>query len=212
MAMRLCFVLFAFFLLTGCAAMLEPPSDIQRAVDYLRQDVQKLTKQQEELAKKIDNLSQTSQKQIEAKESTPVETISVEDAGNLSSDPSSLYEKAMKLMKEGKYEDAETAFAQFVRDFPQSDLADNAQYWMGECLYSEKKYKEAKETFEGVLEHFPFGNKVPDAMYKAALCAGQLGDNKERVEILKEVKENYPFSDAAEKAEKLLKEIESQNN
>lgn len=212
MATRLCFVLFALFLLTGCAAMLEPPSDIQRSVDYLRQDVQKLTKQQEELAKKIDNLSQTSQKQIEAKESTPVETISVEDAGNLSSDPSSLYEKAMNLMKEGKYEDAETAFAQFVRDFPQSDLADNAQYWMGECLYSEKKYKEAKETFEGVLEHFPFGNKVPDAMYKAALCAGQMGDNKERVEILKEVKENYPFSDAAEKAEKLLKEIETLNN
>jgi len=213
MAIRLSVVFVVLFLLTGCAAMLEPPSDIQRSVDHLRQDVQQLTKQQEELAKKIDNLSQkNSQKPSEAEKTTPIETISVEDSSNLSLDPSSLYEKAMKLMKEGKYEEAEGAFAQFVRDFPQSDLADNAQYWMGECLYSEKKYKEAKETFEGVLEHFPFGNKVPDAMYKAALCAGQLGDNKERVEILKEVKENYPFSDAAEKAEKLLKEIETLNN
>lgn len=212
MAIRTIVVLIALFLFMGCAAMLEPPSDIQRSVDHLSQDIQKLTKQQEELTKKIDALSNNEfSKKREEKPSMP-EKIAIEDSANLSSDPASLYEKGMQSMKEGKYEEAEITFARFVSDFPQSDLADNAQYWLGECLYSEKKYKEAKETFEGVAEHFPFGNKVPDAMFKAALCAGQLNDNKERVKILKEIKENYPFSDAAEKADKLLKEIESANN
>ncbi len=56
--------------------------------------------------------------------------------------------------------------------FPQSDLADNAQYWIGECFYSQKKFQEAKEGFAAVAEHFPFGNKVPDALYKEASVQG----------------------------------------
>ncbi len=213
MVIRLTLLIATLIFFAGCASMLEPPSEIQRSVDRLSQDVQQLTRQQEELARKIDALTKSEiSRSNEIEKNVDLEKIAIEDSGNLSSDPATLYEKGLQLMKEGKLEEAETSFAQFVRDFPQSDLADNAQYWLGECLYSEKKYKEAKETFEGVVEHFPFGNKVPDAMYKTALCAGQLGDNKKRVEILKEVKENYPFSDAAEKAEKLLKEIETINN
>lgn len=209
MTIRLMVLSVLMSLLTGCAAMLEPPSDIQRSIDRLRNDIQNLTKQQEELTKKIDDLAAKTYSKQSQEKRIVLENINVEDSSNLSSQTSSLYEEGLRLMKEGNYQDAEINFAKFIKEYPQNELADNAQYWMGECFYSEKKYKEAKETFEGVTEHFPFGNKVPDALFKIALCEGHLGNNKARLEILKEIIENYPLSDAAEKADKLLKEIES---
>lgn len=209
MTIRLILISVVIFLLFGCAAMLEPPSDIQRSVDWLRSDIQNLIKQQEELTKKINDLvAKNVSKQVEERR-VILENINIDDSSNLSSQTASSYENGIQLMKDRNYEEAILNFAKFIKEYPQSDLADNAQYWIGECFYSEKKYKEAKETFEGVAEHFPFGNKVPDALFKIALCEGNLGNNKERVEILKEIIENYPLSDAAEKADKLLKEIES---
>lgn len=195
----------------GCAAMLEPPADIQRSVDYLRQDIQKLEKQQAELAKKIDELNAG---RGGAVAETPAEIpqaehrLAIEDSGNLSQDPGEIYNRAMDFMKNGKIEEAERAFADFIVKFPQSDLADNAQYWIGECFYSQKNFQEAKDGFQAVAEHFPFGNKVPDAVYKEALCAGALGKTEERTTLLKQLVENYPYSEASAKAEDLLSQIE----
>jgi tol-pal system protein YbgF len=219
-AIRLTFVCLMAVSFLGCSAMLEPPSDIQRSVDYLRQDIQKLAKEQEALSKKLDELSvkpalaaaQPSVLQPQDAEPLKVEEAAArpaaEDPGNLSQDPGAIYNKAMDFMKNGRADEAERAFADFIVKFPQSDLADNAQYWIGECFYSQKKFQEAKEGFSAVLEHFPFGNKVPDAIYKAALCAGELGSKEERVSLLKQLVENYPYSDASQKAESLLSAIE----
>lgn len=194
----------------GCAAMLEPPADIQRSVDYLRQDIQSLQKEQAELAKKIEALtSQGASAAADAPAEMPqsAQRLTIEDSGNLSQDPGEIYNRAMDFMKGGKTEDAERAFADFIVKFPQSDLADNAQYWIGECFYSQKKFQEAKDGFAAVAEHFPFGNKVPDAIYKEALCAGALGKMEERTTLLKQLVENYPYSEASAKAEDLLSQI-----
>jgi len=199
----------------GCAALLEPPADIQRSVDYLRQDIQKLQKEQESLARKIDELSEKQVgKAFEAPAEVPAQPqkLSIEDSGNLSQDPGQLYNTGMEYMKAGKREEAEKAFADFILKFPQSDLADNAQYWIGECFYSQKKFQEAKEGFNAVVEHFPFGNKVPDALYKEALCAGELGGKEERKTLLKQLVENYPYSEAAGKAEELLSQIDKSSS
>jgi tol-pal system protein YbgF len=205
---------FAFFIMMsflGCAALLEPPSDIQRSVDYLRQDIRKLAEEQKALSKKIDSLAdgQSGESAEPAvKEPVPSTLLNVDDSANLSQDPGDLYNKAMNFMKNSKTEDAERAFADFIVKFPQSDLADNAQYWIGECFYSQKKFQEAREGFSAVQQHFPFGNKVPDAIYKEALCAGELGKIDERTALLKQLIENYPYSEASLKAESLLSQIE----
>lgn len=205
-------VLFVSILaLSGCAAMLEPPSDIQRSVDYLRQDVKKLSEGQEAMSKKIDLLMERSESRQNLPSGARDEKIaefSVDDSSNLSQGPNELYNRAMNLMKSAGKEEAEKAFADFIVKFPQSDLSDNAQYWIGECFYSQKNFQPAKEAFRGVIEHFPFGNKVPDALYKEALCAGELGEAEERTSLLKQILENYPYSEAAEKAESLLENIE----
>jgi len=156
-------LLIPLLMLFGCSAMIEPRSDIQRSVDYLRQDVEKLTKQQEELTRKVNELTSKSSQQetVASPAIIPSEKLAIDDSSNLQKESSTLYDKGMELMKQGKFDEARELFAKFINEYPQSELADNAQYWMGECFYSQKRFEEAKETFEGVSEHFPFGNKVP---------------------------------------------------
>ncbi len=132
------------------------------------------------------------------------ESTGERDTANMASDPASRYKKAFGLMEAGKYQAAETAFADFVSKFPQSDLADNAQYWIGECLYAQGHYEDAQAAFKAVSDHFPFGNKVPDALYKQAMCEQKLNRKDEAKKTLEKLRDYYPYSEAAAKAKKLL--------
>lgn len=198
----------------GCAAVTGSNDELTRRVDYLRQDVEALTKQQQALTAQIEQLQGKLGAIPEAvplppakagTESLPVEAPQASpaaEAENLSSDPSSLYKKGLDLMGRNEYRQAQAAFADFIVQFPESDLADNAQYWIGECFYSEKNFKDARDAFQAVSDHFPFGNKVPDALYKQGLCERQLGQDDQAKATLKKLAEEFPGSEAAGKAGK----------
>jgi|YelNatPaOPRAMG01_1025707.scaffolds.fasta_scaffold00905_5 tol-pal system protein YbgF len=194
----------------ACSSLVGPGDDLSRRVDYLRQDIQDLTAQQKQLVKEVEALrAQAGPAPAQAAAPAPAAAVPSEEASrrveiqNLAADPASLYKTAFDLMEARKYTEAERNFADFIRRFPQSDLADNAQYWIGECLYSEKNYQEAEKAFEAVSEHFPFGNKVPDAMYKQAVCQIQLGQKLQAEATIRKLTENFPDSDAAAKAKSL---------
>lgn len=206
----------------ACSSMLQPQDDLSRKVDYLRADVEKLAKQQEQLLAEVRALQGGAPPAPAAPATAPspaAPTLTVEEltpppappaaleSGQLSGDPAAVYQKAYDLLASGRYTESQTAFAQFIRTYPQSDLADNAQYWIGEGFYVQKAFADAKGAFQGVLDHFPFGNKVPDALYKRALCEGELGDKAAERETLRGLVEQYPFSDASVKARDLLKKL-----
>jgi tol-pal system protein YbgF len=196
-------------LLAACSAMTGDNDELTRRVDYLRQDVEALTKQQKVLTDEIQRLQGVSGTPGQettspapavapARTQTEAENPAVE-VQNLASDSSAIYKSGLDLMGEGKYTEAQGAFADFIRKFPQSDLADNAQYWIGECFYSQKNFKEAEVAFKSVRDHFPFGNKVPDAIYKEALCQRQMGEEEKAKATLKQLVADYPDSEAAAK-------------
>ena len=91
-----------------------------------------------------------------------------------------------------QYPRRRAAFASYIAKYPQSDLADNAQYWIGECFYSQKDFKAPRRRFKAVADHFPFGNKVPDALYKEALCERQLGQEDAAKATLGKLLEQFP--------------------
>jgi len=201
----------------GCAAVTGTNDELTRRVDYLRQDVEALTKQQQALTAEIEKLQGKLGSAPEAApvppalpakaemESLPVETPTAPSAAetqDLAADPSALYKRGLDLMGQGQYTQAQVAFADFIVQFPESDLADNAQYWIGECFYSEKNFKDARDAFKAVSDHFPFGNKVPDALYKQGLCERQLGQEDQAKATLKKLAEEFPGSEAAVKAGK----------
>ncbi len=119
----------------------------------------------------------------------------------------SAYRAAQADLGAGRYQEAEGAFRDIVKHYPRHDLADNAQYWIGETYYARKDYGAAVREFEAVVTRWPSGNKAPDAMLKLGFSLGQLGEADKARSVLRQVKEHYPDTEAAHLADKRLAEL-----
>ena len=81
----------------------------------------------------------------------------------------SRYNHAYGVYKSGAYHQAMTEFQSFIRAYPNSEYADNAQFWIGECLLKKGDEAGAKQAFGKVIQNYPTGNKVQDAQTKLRL-------------------------------------------
>lgn len=116
------------------------------------------------------------------------------------------YQAAYELYRQGRVVEARMAFEAFVSRYPKHSYADNAQYWVGECLYDQKDFEGARRAFLRVLTDHPDGNKVPDAMVKVGLCDRALGRHEDALRMFRTVMLTYPESDAAAVAMRLAGE------
>jgi tol-pal system protein YbgF len=122
--------------------------------------------------------------------------------------PHEMYNAAFTRFNLGQHPEAIELFGQFLAVYPKHDLADNAQYWIGECLYARHEYERAVEEFQRVVDEHPTGNKVPDAFVKRGLALLELDRRAEAIENLQTVIEAYPASDAATYARQRLAELQ----
>lgn len=118
-----------------------------------------------------------------------------------------LYTAAYELFKEAKYEKSREAFESFLKQYPDTEFSDNAQFWVGECYYFEKKYEKAIVEYEKVVKNFPDGNRVPYALLKQGLSFMNLGDNVSSRLLLQQVIKDYPNTSQARIARAKLIEI-----
>jgi tol-pal system protein YbgF len=130
-----------------------------------------------------------------------------EPATKAKTDKESLYGAAYELFKEAKYEKSREAFEGFLKQYPDTDFSDNAQFWIGECYYFEKKYEKAIVEYEKVAKNFPEGNKVPYALLKQGLSFLKLGDKASAKLLLQQVIKDYPNTSQARIARARLLEI-----
>ncbi len=80
------------------------------------------------------------------------------------------YDKAYLELLKGNHDLAAAGFQAYVAQNPESDLADNAQYWIGECHDARGETALAVEAFEAVESRWPGSDKIPDALFKIAGC------------------------------------------
>jgi tol-pal system protein YbgF len=118
-----------------------------------------------------------------------------------------IYNEAYSKLKAGDREEARAKFKKFLEVYPHHELADNAQFWIGESYYREQQYEEAVLAFEEVIKKYPKGNKVPDAMLKEGLALSELGKGKEAKYVLKKLIEKYPRSEPAKIAKSKLEQM-----
>jgi tol-pal system protein YbgF len=116
-----------------------------------------------------------------------------------------LYQQAYTDYTQGRYPLAISGFKELLAADPGSDLADNAQYWIGECLLAQRQYREALEAFDAVLSLYPDSNKLPEATYKKAVALEALGSRADAERELESVIQNYPRTPAARAAEGMLR-------
>ncbi|RKY59742.1 MAG: hypothetical protein DRP94_02610 [Candidatus Latescibacterota bacterium] len=118
----------------------------------------------------------------------------------------SAYKAALQDYRDRKYEQAIGEFSEILAVAPESEWADNAQYWIGECYYGLGNYEQALKEFEKVLS-YPESEKDDDASFKIALCYIKLGDDGRAREALRKFLVDYPESEYVPRALKLLEEL-----
>lgn len=118
-----------------------------------------------------------------------------------------LYEFNLSLYQEGKYEEAIAGFKNFLSKYPKSNLADNAQFWVGECYMSLGKYEQAILAYQDVMKKYSKGNKVPGSMLRQAIAFYEIKDKTSARLLLKKLIKRYPKSKEAAIAKKKLKTI-----
>jgi tol-pal system protein YbgF len=123
-------------------------------------------------------------------------------------DAIALYRKSFAALQAGLHEEAAKGFREFLRSYPGHDLADNSQYWLGECFYDRKDFGQAVREFRRVIERYPNGNKVPDALLKVGFSYLSLGSPEAGRQTLAQLQRSYPRHEAAVLAASRLAELD----
>lgn len=115
------------------------------------------------------------------------------------------YEVALGLFKAGKYKDAAAAFDKFGKNFPETEQAPAAQFWLGNSYYALGDCKQVISSQQKLLAKWPKNSRAPDAMANIANCQAELGQKAESQKTLKDLVARYPDSKAAGAAKQQLK-------
>ncbi len=121
--------------------------------------------------------------------------------------PDVLYSNALRDLNSGKYDLARQEFLDYLKYYSDTDLASNAQFYLGEILYVEKKYREAIGEYDKVLNNYPKSFKFAAARLKKALALLELGQRSSGVRELLEVVRRHPGTEEERRARAKLREL-----
>lgn len=119
------------------------------------------------------------------------------------------YDAAYQLFKDKKFKESRERFEDFMKDYPKTDLTDNAQFWIAETYYSEKDFESAILSYETLLKKYPDSEKAGSGMLKQGYAFIEIGDAKTGKIILNKLLEKYPDTKEAETGRKKIIDMES---
>lgn len=172
---------------TDLRGMVQSAGDVSSRMDRLEQQLQ-------ELAKSVQSLPPPSTLTSAAQPAAPGQS------------PDSLFENARRDESSGNYSLAVQEFSDVVTKFPNSLLAANAQFHIGEVYYFQKQYDEALKAFNTFLDSYPNADRQPDALYMKALALRHLGQSAEARKTFQELIRRFPNHDLADQARMQLKQ------
>ena len=127
-------------------------------------------------------------------------TLGVNQGGDYTTTPegaAEAYEQAFSLIKEENYDLAEQKFQAFLDNHPNSELAGNAMYWLGETYYVRGEHEDAARTFAMAYQQYPNGTKGPDNLLKLAMSLAAIGSTDDACLTLAQLKTEYPAGSGA---------------
>jgi len=117
------------------------------------------------------------------------------------------YRDAFGLLKAGKYDESIEAFNLFLLDYPDSEFADNAQYWLGETFFVKQDYTSAIDEYRKLISNFPASKKQSHALLKIGYSYQRLGELDNARAVLKDLQVRYPGTTAARLAAERIQQI-----
>ena len=194
--------------------------DLQMQLEALNTELRKLHGQNEELVHNLQDAEKrqkdfyidldTRLRRVEAGDSKTAATESVDGTKDVSADPigeNHAFETAYTFYKAENYQNAATAFRDFLKSYPQSVHEANVTYWMGNSYYLMKDYKNALSSYEALVNKYQDHPRAPEAMLNIAECQLELNNKATARKTLKQLISQFPGSDASDKAKKRLAAI-----
>ena len=124
--------------------------------------------------------------------------------------PQRMYDTAWADYTNGQWALSIQGFEAYIRTDPRSELADDAQFYIGQTYYADGAFQEAVEAFDEVLNNYADGDIVPDASYKRGLALDHLGYSDRARQAFEHVVTNYPDSTMATLAQQALDRLNQQ--
>jgi tol-pal system protein YbgF len=121
------------------------------------------------------------------------------------------YDAAFAALKDGRYAEAARRFQSFLDQYPDSALASNAYYWLGESYYVTQNYKIALASFQTLLDRYPDSAKAPDALLKVGYSQYELKQWDQAEATLNQVVEKYPDTTPAHLAQGRLRALKTES-
>lgn len=127
------------------------------------------------------------------------------DAAAAAPPPDVLYNNGLRDYNGGKADLATQEFSDYIKFYPNTDLAGNCYYYLGELQFKQANYQQAVQSYDQVLQNFPSGNKAASAQLKKGFALLELGKQDEGVSELKHLIQRYPRSPEALQARERLR-------
>lgn len=122
-------------------------------------------------------------------------------------DPREIFRAANEDYVRGRYDLAILGFRDYLKRYPNTELASSSQYWIGECYLAQRNYAQAVEEFQKLLDVYPQSPKVPSALYKQGLAYLELGKTGKALKALETVSSQFPTTVEAGHAAERLKTL-----
>jgi tol-pal system protein YbgF len=127
-------------------------------------------------------------------------------------DDKAAYQAAFDMLKNSQLDAAIAAFQKFLVAYPDSTLADNAQYWLGEADYVNKSFTDAQAAFQKVVDKYPQSRKLPDALLKIGYCQYELKQFDAAKQTLSKVVAQFPDSPSGHLAQQRLDKLATEKH
>ena len=121
--------------------------------------------------------------------------------------PDVLYNNGLRDYNGGKNDLATQEFSDYVKFYPNTDLAGNAYFYLGDILFKQGNYQQAAQNYDQVLQNFPSGNKAASAQLKKGFALIELGKQDDGVSELRHLIQRYPHSPEALQARERLRKL-----
>lgn len=118
-----------------------------------------------------------------------------------------LYSNGLRDANGRKYDLATQEFQQYLQYYPDSDLASNAQFWLGEIAFAQEDYQGAADQYSKVIDNYPKSGKLVQAHLKKGLALVSLGQKTAGIRELRLVVQKYPGTDEERRARAKLKDL-----
>ena len=136
--------------------------------------------------------------------------IEIRAAASPSNDPAptEIFNSAYRDMAKGNTELAIQGFRAFLQLYPENELADYCQYYLGEIAYQEGDYNQAVVEYNQLVSVYPHSQKIVNAQYKLGLCYQQLNDLERAIALFNQIVRQYPNTEEALLARNRLQQLE----